>query len=79
MGWQSNMLNNVFAAAFLILLCCPADLFEVGFQLSFAAVIGIVFFLGTLKTYLAFPKSIASGLSVTISAQLEYGPDCLLF
>lgn len=74
-GWQSNMLNNVFAAAFLILLCCPADLFEVGFQLSFAAVIGIVFFSRYFENLFGFfPKSIASGLSVTISAQLGVWP-----
>ena len=39
---QSYSLNTVAAAAFLILCIRPQDLFSVSFQLSFAAVIGIL-------------------------------------
>lgn len=39
---RGNTLNTVAAAAVLILLCRPNDLFSVGFQLSFAAVTAIV-------------------------------------
>jgi ComEC/Rec2-related protein len=39
---HSNVLNSIAGAAFLLLLLNPMMLFEVGFQLSFAAVIGIV-------------------------------------
>lgn len=40
----SSMLNIIFAAAFIILIINPSDLFSVSFQLSFAAVIAIVLF-----------------------------------
>lgn len=39
---QSVSLNSLFAAAFFILLVRPNDLFSIGFQLSFAAVVGLV-------------------------------------
>ncbi len=74
-GRQSDTLNNVFAAALLILLFRPMDLFEVGFQLSFGAVIGIVFYYRYFENILSFlPRKIASGLSVTMSAQLGVWP-----
>lgn len=40
----SSILNIIFAAAFIILVIHPADLFSISFQLSFAAVIAIVLF-----------------------------------
>lgn len=39
---HSDILNSIAGAAFLLLVINPTLLFEVGFQLSFAAVIGIV-------------------------------------
>ena len=39
-----NTYNSLFAAAFVLLLYDPHLLFSVGFQLSFTAVLGIVFF-----------------------------------
>jgi competence protein ComEC len=42
MGVRSLTLNTVFAAAFLMLIFQPLFLFDVGFQLSFAAVIAII-------------------------------------
>jgi len=41
---QNNIYNTLAASAFLLLLVNPALLFEVGFQLSYAAVLSIVFF-----------------------------------
>jgi len=45
-GWSlprpTNMLNNIAAAALAVLLFDPLQLFDVGFQLSFAVVIAIV-------------------------------------
>ena len=74
-GRQADMLNSVFTAGLLILLFRPTDLFEVGFQLSFAAVLGIVFFYGYLENLLGFlPGRLSSGLSVTMSAQLGVWP-----
>ena len=41
---QNNIYNTLAASAFLLLLINPMLLFEVGFQLSYAAVLSIVFF-----------------------------------
>jgi competence protein ComEC len=74
-GRQSDMLNNLFMAALVILLFRPLDLFEVGFQLSFGAVIGIIMFIRHFENWLKFlPRWMASGLSVTLSAQLGVWP-----
>lgn len=43
-GLKTNSYNTMAAAAFLLLLSNPFMLFNVGFQLSFAAVLSIVFF-----------------------------------
>ncbi len=48
-GWMfsrpSNLLNSLFAAAILILLWQPSQLFQAGFQLSFMVVLSIALFL----------------------------------
>jgi len=41
---KSEIYNSVFASAFLILLIAPFNLFQIGFQLSYAAVLSIVYF-----------------------------------
>ena len=43
-GSKSNIFNTVAASAFILLLFKPLMLFEVGFQLSYLAVFGIVLF-----------------------------------
>lgn len=74
-GRQPDMLNNLFVAAFSILLFRPLDLFDVGFQLSFAAVIGIILFVERFESWFKFlPRWMAAGLSVTLSAQLGVWP-----
>lgn len=46
---REDLLNTLGAAAFLILLFDPVSLFSVSFQLSFAAVLGIIIFTGFFK------------------------------
>lgn len=41
---RKSPLNTLFLAAFLILIVQPDDLFAIGFQLSFLAVLGIIIF-----------------------------------
>ncbi|MDK1032605.1 MAG: ComEC/Rec2 family competence protein, partial [Planctomycetia bacterium] len=43
LGRRSDMLNSVAAAAILILLVSPVDLFMTGFQFSFLIMVGILF------------------------------------
>lgn len=42
LGRPQDVLNTLFVAAFLILLCMPASFFDVSFQLSFAAVFFLI-------------------------------------
>ncbi len=41
---QNSALNSISAAAIVILIASPQSLFDVGFQLSFAATLGIIIF-----------------------------------
>ncbi|MDD2381548.1 MAG: ComEC/Rec2 family competence protein [Mariniphaga sp.] len=71
---RSNIYNTLAASAFLLLLINPNDLYEVGFQLSYAAVFGIVFLQEVMNRFFYFKNSIlryVSGLlTVTTSAQV---------
>jgi len=44
LGARGNTYNSLFAAAYIQLLISPYDLLDVGFQLSYLAVLGILFF-----------------------------------
>jgi competence protein ComEC len=44
LGARGNTYNSLFAAAYIQLLISPHDLMDVGFQLSYLAVLGILFF-----------------------------------
>ena len=52
----TSIYNSIAASAFLLLLFNPKMIFEVGFQLSYAAVISIVFFFPRLEKLLT-PRS----------------------
>jgi len=63
MDRKTNAFNIIGVAALIILLLRPQDLFDVGFQLSFVAVISILYFYQRLKVlspvknlYQKFPK-----------------------
>lgn len=53
-GWAlrrpSDLINSLMAAAFLILVCDPQQLFQASFQLSFFVVLSIALFLPPLET-----------------------------
>lgn len=73
-GRTSSVFNTVSASAFFMLLYNPFYLFDVGFQLSYAAVFSILVFQSKIKSFYV-PKSkwgdwAWSLLSVSLSAQL---------
>lgn len=78
-----NVYNSIFASAFFLLLINPVILFDVGFQLSYLAVIGIVMFykgiysLLTLENYIT--DKIWSVVAVSISAQIFTFPLSLYY
>lgn len=77
-GRQSFSLNTLAATAWLMLLCNPAWLFDVGFQLSFVAVTSIlliqqpIYQLFTIKSRTG--KYVWGLMSVSIAAQLGTAP-----
>ena len=86
-GWHlkrpSNIYNTLAISAFFILLFNPMVLFEVGFQMSYLAVIGIVSFQPFIyKTWI--PKTIISEklwqiFTVTLAAQIGVAPISLFY
>jgi competence protein ComEC len=77
---NDDNLNRLSLAALLLLLYDPYNLFEVGFQLSFTATLGVVWLYPLLKDYFkvklkpAFLKPVWDGLMVSIGAQLMVLP-----
>jgi competence protein ComEC len=75
---QINIYNSIAASAFFILIFNPLLLFDMGFQLSYIAVIGIVFFYKKIYGLLYFKYKFFSWLwaltSVSIAAQLSTFP-----
>ena len=75
---QNSIYQSIFVSAFLILIFNPFSLFKVGFQLSYLAVLGIVYFQPKIYKTLYFKYKIADYLwqitSVSIAAQIATFP-----
>lgn len=70
---KNNKYHVLAFAAFLMLIYEPNWLFQLGFQLSFLAVLGILFAFTALRKFLLglhFYSYLADALSVTLSAQI---------
>ncbi len=74
MGKRSNIYNTLTASAFTILLFNPFSLWDVGFQLSYAAVLSIIIFSKNIEHWFYFKNKLLKwfwGLNaVTLSAQI---------
>lgn len=77
-GRKTNIYNSLGLAAFILLLYNPYFVYEVGFQLSFIAVLGIVMFQPPIYRLLDAPNKFLDYLwaivSVSIAAQLATFP-----
>lgn len=75
---QMNIYNSIAASAFILLLYNPYSVMSVGFQLSYAAVLSIVFFQPKIYSLLNFNKKIPDYIwqlvSVSIAAQIGTFP-----
>ncbi|MFT4739780.1 MAG: competence protein ComEC [Marivirga sp.] len=75
---HTNIYNTLAASAFLLLLIDPYLLFSVGFQLSYLAVVGIVYFQPKIQLLLPIKYKWLDRLwaltSVSIAAQLVTAP-----
>lgn len=73
-GKQSNIFNGLAVSAFIILIINPFSLWDVGFQLSYSAVLSIVIFSPYIKRWIYFKNKILAGIwnlnSITLSAQI---------
>ena len=78
-----NNYNSLAAAALIILVINPLQLYSLGFQLSFSAVLGIFFFytplINIFKTNKKWLKWLIGSLSVTMAAQLGTLPFTLFY
>lgn len=75
---ETNNLNTLAAAGFILLVINPNYLFDVGFQLSFTAMLGIVLLHKPL--YLLWRSSVWNLASLTIAAQIAVLPlSCYYF
>lgn len=82
-GRQGINMNTVCAVAVIMLIYDPNVLYDVGFQLSFAAVVGILTFQQPVKQYfpewLLLRNGFSNMISVTIAAQLTTLPLILYY
>lgn len=80
---RNNIINSICASAFILLLIDPHQVLDVGFQLSYLAVLGIVLLQKKIYRSMYFRNRIfdwAWELSaVSISAQLATFPLCLYY
>lgn len=73
-GREPDFLSSIAFAALIILAIKPFFLFDVGFQMSLGAVIGICFVTGTLRRTILGKGKIASAFALSIGATLGTAP-----
>lgn len=82
-GRRASVYNSLAASAFLLLVIDPFLLFDVGFQLSYLALLGIVFFQPKIYAWFFVPNKpldyIWNLTSVSIAAQLTTFPISLYY
>ena len=77
-GQQARIYNSIAASAFFLLLYNPKFIADIGFQLSYLAVLGMVFLLPKLQALFPvsnrFAKPVWDYTLVSVSAQAGAGP-----
>ncbi|MCX7744616.1 MAG: competence protein ComEC family protein [Flavobacteriales bacterium] len=78
LSYKSNIYNTIFLSAFILLIVNPMNLFDVGFQLSYLAVLGIVFFFPAMNQWITSKYWIVNQIwaltCVSLSAQIATTP-----
>jgi competence protein ComEC len=73
LGRRTNMYNTLAASAFCLLVYNPYFLWDVGFQLSYTAVLSIVLFMKPVYKWMYFENKLLSSIwqlnSITLAAQ----------
>ncbi|MCF0207071.1 MAG: ComEC/Rec2 family competence protein, partial [Bacteroidales bacterium] len=80
---NSGSLNGVFASMFILLIINPFNIVNIGFQLSYSAVIGIIILQPKLYEIFEVKNKILDWLwsltAVSVAAQLATAPLCLYY
>lgn len=74
---ETEVINSISIAVILLLLYNPYNLFNIGFQLSFAATLSLILFYQRIKDLISFkvlPNIIADVAAATIAAQIGVLP-----
>ncbi len=74
---ESQLMNALALAALLLLAWRPGDLWDPGFQLSFAATAGIIYLTPAITTWLegrSWPGWLATAVAVSVGAQAAVTP-----
>jgi competence protein ComEC len=72
---EGDAINSLGLAAFVLLLMDSTHLFDIGFQLSFAAVLAILLLFKPCERMLAFlPKLLATPMAVSLAAWVGTAP-----
>lgn len=72
---DTDLINSLSIAAFILLIFNPSNIYDVGFQLSFLATFGIIYFIDWVESSLkGLPKWLSGTLASTIAAQLFLSP-----
>ncbi len=75
---RSNIYNTLSFACFLLLVISPYNLYNVGFQFSFLAVVGIVYYTDTFRKWVPVSSylgdKVVTLLSVSVAAQITTFP-----
>ena len=75
-----NPIGGISLAGVILILLKPYSVFEVGFQLSFLATLGIIIFNKSVnKFFYKLPKFLRESLSITIAAQVFTFPFLILY
>lgn len=73
-GRKSAVTNGLFVAALIMILLNPYSIFDVGFELSFAATLGLILLEEPLRIifnrFAKIPEIILTGATATLAAQL---------
>lgn len=76
--YKTSIYNTIFLSAFILLVVDPTNLYNVGFQLSFLAVLGIVFFFPAMNRWITSRYWIVNQAwaltCISLSAQIATTP-----
>jgi len=80
---KSSIFNSMAASAFVMLCYNPYFLWDVGFQLSYLAVIGIIIFQATIYNWIYFKNKIVNEvwklMAISLAAQVFTFPICIYY